>query len=73
MVQRELHNEELNWLVEQSLKTPYYIAANLFASGIFSDYLEEAASASKSVPTLTLVAEHWAETAAVPIYHFAEK
>jgi pimeloyl-ACP methyl ester carboxylesterase len=63
MVQRELQPEELTWLVEQSLKTPYYIAANLFASGMFSDYREEARVASKSVPTLTVVAEHWSDTA----------
>ncbi|MCC3357876.1 alpha/beta fold hydrolase [Bacillus sp. REN16] len=63
MVQRELEKEELTWLVEQSLKTPYYIAGNLFASGMFSDYREEAKKASKTVPTLTIVAEHWAEIA----------
>lgn len=63
MVQRELEEDELNWLIEQSLKTPYYVAANLFASGMFSDYREEAITASKSVPTLTVVAEHWAEAA----------
>ncbi|MBP1971394.1 pimeloyl-ACP methyl ester carboxylesterase [Virgibacillus natechei] len=64
MVQRELQADELNWLVDQSLKTPYYIAGNLFASGMFADYREIATSASQSVPTLTIVAEHWAETAA---------
>ncbi|MGN1400973.1 MAG: alpha/beta fold hydrolase [Bacillus sp. (in: firmicutes)] len=63
MVQRELKEEELDWLVGQSLKTPHYIAANLFASGMFSDYREEAKAASRSVPTLTVVAEHWAEAA----------
>ncbi|WP_323742032.1 alpha/beta fold hydrolase [Salinibacillus xinjiangensis] len=62
-VQRELEDEELNWLVEQSLKTPYYVAANLFASGMFADYREEAKLASQSIPTLTVVAEHWADTA----------
>ena len=54
MVQRELQEEELNWLVEQSLKTPFYIAANLFSAGMFSDYRAEAKIASESVPTLTL-------------------
>ncbi|GAA0489636.1 hypothetical protein GCM10008986_14370 [Salinibacillus aidingensis] len=63
MVQRELSDEELAWLVGESLKTPYYIAANLFASGMFSDYREEAAQASQNVPTLTVLAEHWADTA----------
>lgn len=63
MVQRELQEEELNWLVEQSLMTPFYIAANLFSAGMFSDYRVEAKIASESVPTLTVVAEHWAEIA----------
>lgn len=63
MVQRNLEKVELTWLVEQSLKTPYYIACNLFASGMFSDYREEAKKASQAVPTLTVVAEHWADRA----------
>ncbi|WP_409275165.1 alpha/beta fold hydrolase [Neobacillus sp. SCS-31] len=63
MIQRELGEEELNWIVEQSMKTPYYIAANLFASGMFSDYREEAKRAGSSVPTLNIVAEHWADKA----------
>lgn len=63
MVQRELQEEELTWLVEQSLKTPFYIAANLFSAGMFSDYRTEAKIASESVPTLTVVAEHWSEVA----------
>jgi non-heme chloroperoxidase len=63
MVQRKLKEEELTWIVDQSLKTPYYIAANLFSSGLFSDYREEAALGSESVPTLFIVAEHWADTA----------
>ncbi len=63
MVKRNLEKEELTWLVEQSLKTPYYIASNLFASGMFSDYREAAKKASQAVPTLTVVAEHWADRA----------
>ncbi|WP_281659022.1 alpha/beta hydrolase [Halobacillus sp. Cin3] len=63
MVQRDLTEEELSWLVEQSLTTPYYIAANLFSSGLFSDYREEAASGSQQIPTLYVVAEHWSSTA----------
>ena len=31
MVQRDLTEEELFWIIEQSLKTPYYVASNLFA------------------------------------------
>lgn len=63
MVQRPLSPEELFWIIEQSAKTPVNIAANLFASGMFSDYREEAKLADASVPVLSIVAEHWAETA----------
>ncbi|WP_453991222.1 alpha/beta fold hydrolase [Bacillus nitroreducens] len=63
MIQRELAKEELNWIVDQSMNTPYYIAASLFADGMFSDYREEAKKASETLPTLTVIAEHWAETA----------
>ena len=68
MVQRELEEEELNWIVDQSLNTPFYIAANLFSAGMFSDYRTEAKLASESVPTLTIVAEHWAEIATAFTY-----
>lgn len=67
MVQRELSPEELFWIIEQSAKTPVEIAASLFASGMFSDYREEAKLADASVPVLSVVAEHWAETA-VPFF-----
>lgn len=63
MVQRDLTEEELTWILEQSLQTPYYAAAHLFASGMFSDYREELNLLSEAVPTLTIAAEHWAETA----------
>ncbi|WP_348521379.1 alpha/beta hydrolase [Brevibacillus sp. AY1] len=73
MVQRTLEEGELSWIVEQSLKTPHYIAANLFASGMFSDYREEARLASEAVPTLTVIAEHWADTAKRFVEHHAPK
>jgi non-heme chloroperoxidase len=63
MVQRDLADAELTWLVEQSLKTPYYIAGNLFASGMFSDYRNEAKLVDEKVPVLTVVAEHWSNIA----------
>ena len=60
MVQRDLVDAELGWIVEQSLKTPYYIASNLFASGMFSDYIAEAVQLDKDVPVLNINAAHWA-------------
>ncbi len=63
MIQRDLEPSELQWLIDQSTRTPTPIAAQLFASGMFSDYREEAALLDRSVPTLFVVAEHWAPTA----------
>lgn len=63
MVQRQLAPAELFWIVEQALKTPHYIASALFAAGMFSDYSAEAQAVDAAVPALTVVAEHWAETA----------
>ena len=63
MVKRDLNEEELFWIVEQSLRTPYYIASNLFASGMFSNYMAEAKQIDESLPALNIIAEHWAESA----------
>ena len=63
MVQRELTREELFWIEAQSRMTSHYIAANLFASGMFSNYMAEAKIADDHLPVLYIVAEHWAETA----------
>ncbi|AST90944.1 alpha/beta hydrolase [Sutcliffiella cohnii] len=63
MVQRELTEDEFAWIIDESLNTPYYIAQNLFASGLFSDYRKQAKESSESVPTLYVIAEHWAKTA----------
>lgn len=63
MVQRELLPEEMFWIVEQSFKTPPHVAAALFASGMFSNYIEEAKAVDASLPALSIIAEHWADTA----------
>lgn len=63
MIQEEVDPAVLFWVIEQSLKTPYYVAAQLFASGMFSNYLDEAKLIDANVPALTIAAEHWAETA----------
>lgn len=63
MVQRELSAEEMDWIVAQSLQTPTFAAAALFADGLFCNHLPEAELAAQSLPTLCVVAEHWADTA----------
>lgn len=63
MIQGELSDAQWFWIIEQSLTTPYYVAALKFASGMFSDYREEAKLVDASLPSLSICAEHWAETA----------
>jgi pimeloyl-ACP methyl ester carboxylesterase len=63
MVQRELTEAELFWIVEQSAKTPTAIARELFASMLFSNCMKGAELASNSAPTLNFIAEHWSNVA----------
>lgn len=63
MVQRKMTAAELDWIVAQSLSTPYYIASQLFADAMFSDYRPELTILNDSVPTLYVIAEHWSGVA----------
>ncbi len=63
MVERDLKPEEMAWIVDQSLTTPHWAAAALFASGMFSNNLPEAQALDAKTPTLNVVAKHWSETA----------
>ncbi|GLO65440.1 MULTISPECIES: alpha/beta hydrolase [Oceanobacillus] len=63
MIQRKLTESELDWIIDQSLLTPPYVAASLFASGLFSDYRTEARQLSLEIPTLFVLAEHWSDVA----------
>ncbi len=69
MVQRDLTKEELFWLVDQSAKSPPWVAAALFASGMFSNYMAEAKLLDASLPSLNIIAEHWADTAVPFLNH----
>ncbi|MGR8948320.1 MAG: alpha/beta fold hydrolase [Gammaproteobacteria bacterium] len=63
MIQREISAEEMSWIVQQSLRSPPFVAAALFASGNFSNHLPEAKRLDESRPSLFVVAEHWSGTA----------
>ena len=64
MVQRELSSEELDWITALSLRTPSSAVKDLFASGLFSNYLSTAKKIDADVPNLFVLAEHWAQVAA---------
>ncbi len=64
MLEREPTPEELRWIVEQSLKTPYQIASILFAFIMFSNYFDEAKQIDQSsLPALYIIGRYWEEIA----------
>jgi pimeloyl-ACP methyl ester carboxylesterase len=63
MIEREMSPQEMNWIVDQSMKSPPWIAAAHLAAGMFSNYMEEAQKVDDTIPSLMVVAEHWADTA----------
>ena len=63
MVQRELTDDEMTRIVEQSMRVPYWNAAALWASGMFMDMRTEAQTIDAAVPSLFVIAEHWQDIA----------
>lgn len=63
MVQRDLTDEELDWIVTQSTATPPSVAAAYCAAEWFSDYLPEAKEVDRTLPALLVVAESSADDA----------
>lgn len=63
MVQRPLTPEELDWITGDSLQTPTWIALALWGNAMLSDYSKEAAAVDAELPSLYVLAEHWADTA----------
>lgn len=63
MVQRSLKPEELDWITGDSLQTPTWIAHSLWGNAMLADYSKEAATIDAKLPSLYVLAEHWAETA----------
>lgn len=63
MMQRHLDADELEYLLDMSRRTPYWIVHELFCNAVFSNYLDVAQKAAKSIPTLMYIAEHWADVA----------
>ena len=63
MVQRDLSEPELKWIADLSLQTPTHAVKDLFASGLFSNYLEIAQRLDQQRPNMFVIANHWAEVA----------
>ncbi len=63
MIQHEMEPAELEYLLDMSGKTPYWICSSLFANAIFSNYFDTAKRVGETIPSLMFIAEHWADVA----------
>ena len=63
MMVRAPSPEELDWIVDQSTKSPPWVAQTYCAAAWFSNYLPEAQEIDRALPTLFVLAESSADTA----------
>ncbi len=66
LIQREMRQDELDWILDQFLKTPTYAAALLGVDVSFADYTAEAQMIDGKIPVLNIVSEWregWAKSA----------
>ena len=73
MIQGELTDEIRNFVLKQSLACPHWAASLHLAAGMFSDYTAEAEKIDSTLPSLFVVAEHWADTAKAALAKHAPK
>ena len=63
MIQHEMKPDELEYLLDISGRTPYWICRQLFCDAVFSNYLETAKDVGATMPSLMFIAEHWQDVA----------
>ncbi|NBG89407.1 alpha/beta fold hydrolase [Isachenkonia alkalipeptolytica] len=63
MLQQPPDPEELEFILDLSAKTPYYVCSALFTNAVFSDFTDTVKKVSENVPSLMFIAEHWADVA----------
>ena len=63
MIQHEMEPAELEYLLDISGRTPYWVCKALFCDVIFSNFLETAREVGAGMPSLMFIAEHWADVA----------
>ena len=63
MIQHEMEPAELEYLLDISGRTPYWVCKALFCDAIFSNFLETAREVGVGMPSLMFIAEHWADVA----------
>jgi non-heme chloroperoxidase len=57
MMQRKMTPDEITWAVNQTLKTPDYVAILLGVDGAFADYTDEAKKIDGKIPVLNVFSE----------------
>lgn len=64
MIQHNMEENELEYILDISGQTPYWICSMLFANAICSNFYEIAKEIGKSeMPSLMFIAEHWSDIA----------
>lgn len=63
MIQHQMEPSELEYILDMSARTPYWIAKALFCDAIYSNYLDTAKDLGATFPSLMFIAEHWADVA----------
>ncbi|MEM1248559.1 MAG: alpha/beta hydrolase [Acidobacteriota bacterium] len=61
MVERELTSDEIDWIVEESLKTPDEAALTLMVDTTLLDFVPEAKRLDGAVPVLYMLREDWGQ------------
>lgn len=59
MIIRDATDEEVNWIVAQSLKTPPVIAAQIVADASFCDFSEIVCKIANDTPVMHFIKEDW--------------
>jgi pimeloyl-ACP methyl ester carboxylesterase len=63
MMQRKMTEEEIAWVMDQTQRTPNYVAVLLGADGSFADYTEEVRKVDGKIPVLFFLSEAKADAA----------
>ncbi|MCR5087988.1 MAG: alpha/beta hydrolase [Oscillospiraceae bacterium] len=63
MIQHKMEPGELEYILDMSARTPYWVCKALFCDAIFSNYLPIAKYLGANFPSLMFIAEHWADVA----------
>ena len=63
MIEHKMNDDEIEYIMDISARTPYWVCKALFTDAIFSNYLQTAKKLGESFPSLMFIASHWADIA----------